>query len=80
MGLGPARSWDREYYFDLAIDPDERVNLAGKGGVREQWLRTRLRLWVEERLAEGRGASEAPPVPPLDDATERRLRALGYLD
>lgn len=80
MGLGPARSWDREYFFDLATDTGERVNLAGTGGVREQWLRTRLRAWEAERLADARGGTEAPPDVPLDEETKRRLRALGYLD
>lgn len=80
MGLGPARSWDREYFFDLAADPEETENLAGTGGVRERWLRARLRTWVAERLAQAHGGGEAPPPPALDEATERRLRALGYLD
>lgn len=80
MGVGPGRSWDREYLFDVAADPGERRNLAGLGGVREEWLRARLRAWAAERGAAGDDGGEPASQPPLDDETERRLRALGYVD
>ncbi|HSL81548.1 MAG TPA: sulfatase-like hydrolase/transferase, partial [Thermoanaerobaculia bacterium] len=79
MGVRRARSWQREYLFDLAADPGERRNLAGLGGPREAWLRARLAAWIQER----RPADDAPPLAPeepLDEETRRRLRALGYLD
>lgn len=82
MGTGRGRSWEREYLFDLAADPGERHNLAGKGGVREQWLRARLRAWLAERRAVARDAEPAPEtfLEELDEETRRRLRALGYID
>ncbi len=83
MGRGPGRSWSRDYLFDLATDPGERRNLAGTGGIEEQWLRARLRAWVQERKAAGTaiGSGErAPAAPDLDEATRRRLEALGYVD
>jgi hypothetical protein len=79
MGTSSGRSWDREYLFDLAADPGERHNLIGTGSVREEWLRARLRAWLEERRRQGEGRPEVAQLP-LDEETERRLRALGYLD
>lgn len=82
MGLGPGRSWEREYLFDLGTDPEEGHNLAGQGGVREQYLRARLRAWLAERRAAVGDAEPAPETPPeeMDEETRRRLRALGYVD
>jgi arylsulfatase A-like enzyme len=81
MGLGPARSWDREYLFDLDEDPGETRNLASGFSVREDWLRTRLRAWVEAQLAEIRsGATPGEEESPLDPSELQRLRALGYVD
>jgi arylsulfatase A-like enzyme len=81
MGLGPARSWDREYLFDLAKDPGERTNLAGSWSVREDWLRTRLRAWTRTRLERSRSAAEPEAAePPLEESDRRRLRALGYVE
>jgi len=81
MGLGPARSWDREYLFDLDEDPGETRNLAGGFSVREDWLRTRLRAWVEAQLAEIRaGTASSEQEAPLDPSELQRLRALGYVD
>lgn len=79
MGTGRGRSWEREYLFDLASDPGEERNLAGTGGVREAWLRARLRCWLAERRAAA-SSEEPAPQAPLDAETERRLRALGYVD
>lgn len=81
MGLGPARSWDREYLFDLDEDPGETRNLAGGFSVREDWLRARLRAWVETQLAQIRaGTATGEEETPLDPSELRRLRALGYVD
>jgi arylsulfatase A-like enzyme len=80
IGRGRAHSWRREYLFDLASDPGERRNLAGLGGPREAWLRARLAAWLAERRAAGGEAGEPAAEEPLDQETERRLRALGYLD
>lgn len=79
MGRGPGRAWDREFYFDLDADPKERANLAGWGGIWEQWLRAALRRWVEEQRAAGGGEVEDPEAA-LDAETAAQLRALGYLD
>jgi arylsulfatase A-like enzyme len=76
MGEGLGRSRDPEYLFDLRKDPGERVNLAGTGSLEADWLRSRLRAWVER----GRTASKASEETPLDSETRRRLRALGYVN
>jgi arylsulfatase A-like enzyme len=74
MGDGLGRSRDPEYLFDLEADPQERVNLAGEGGLEIAWLRSRLLAWVQRN----RGLSARPPEQPIDPETERKLRALGY--
>lgn len=74
MGDGLGRSRDPEYLFDLDADPQERVNLAGEGGLEIAWLRSRLLAWVQRN----RALSAKPPEQPLDPETERKLRALGY--
>lgn len=84
MGIGPARTHQREHLFDLAADPGEVENLAGSGTPREQWLRARLRTWVAEQEAAALAAGDGPPddreEPALDEETRERLRALGYVD
>jgi len=60
------------YFFDLEADPQERVNLAGKGGVREASLRRLLEGW----LAAAKRPQSGPALTPEEIA---RLRALGYL-
>jgi arylsulfatase A-like enzyme len=74
MGDGLGRSRDPEYLFDLEADPQERVNLAGEGGLETAWLRSRLLAWVQRN----RAISAKPPEQPLDPEAERKLRALGY--
>lgn len=76
MGDGLGRSRDPEYLFDLEADPKERVNLAGRDGLEIAWLRSRLLAWVEREGA----LTQKPPARPLDPETERKLRALGYLN
>lgn len=87
MGVGPARTRQREHLFDLEADPGERHDLSGSGNVREQWLRARLRAWVAAREADllaaierSAGTPEGADDPSADAETRERLRALGYLD
>jgi len=74
MGDGRGRSRDPEYLFDLAVDPGEKVNVAGEPSLEVAWLRSRLLAWVQRN----RDASPRQPARPIDPETERRLRALGY--
>ncbi len=79
MGEALGRSRDAEYLFDLENDPEERINLAGEGGLEAAWLRSRLLAWVASK----RAASAVEPTvdePTVDEATRRRLEALGYVD
>lgn len=69
---GPAAPHQGPALFDLAADPDETVDLAGRGLAVEERLAAALAGW----LAAGRAA--APPVE-LTDEDRERLRALGYL-
>lgn len=89
MGLGPGRSRDRRYLFDLAADPKETENLAGLDSVREQWLLARLHAWIaaqqadmEDRAdgADGTKTAGEEAEPALDEAARKRLKALGYLN
>lgn len=75
LGGGPGRTRSPEYLFDLRDDPKERRNLAGEGGREADWLRSRLLAWIASK----RGAAEEEE-PSVDEETERRLRALGYVD
>jgi arylsulfatase A-like enzyme len=58
--------------YDLASDPGERTALAGEGGAE---LRRRLADFIRQPD----GTSPGRRVP-LDEETERRLHALGYLN
>ena len=60
--------------FDLASDPAERVDLAGRRGVKAGFLRSRLRL--AELLWRPATVGQAE----IDEELERSLRAVGYLD
>ncbi|HEV7671622.1 MAG TPA: sulfatase [Thermoanaerobaculia bacterium] len=75
MGEGAGRSRDPEYLFDLAADPGERINLAGRGDIEADWLRGRLLAWIAQAQPETDGG-EAP----VDRETLDRLRALGYVN
>jgi arylsulfatase A-like enzyme len=76
MGLGPGRTHEAEYVFDLGDDPEERLNRAGESSLEVDWLRTRLRTW------EARWRKSQPVIDEteLDAATRRQLEALGYVD
>ena len=84
MGLGPGRSRDRRYLFDLATDPGETDNLAGLDSVREQWLLARLNAWIAAQQAaieDGAGRVDGEDAEPaLNEAARKRLQALGYLN
>ncbi len=75
MGEGAGRSRDPEYLFDLASDPGERINLAGRGDLETQWLRGRLIAWIAQAQPETEGGEV-----PVDRETLDRLRALGYVN
>jgi arylsulfatase A-like enzyme len=61
--------------YDLADDPGERTNLAGRGTPAEDRLRALLSAWRAEL-----GQEQAPATPTdLDDRLQDRLRKLGYL-
>lgn len=64
--------------YDLAGDPEERVNLAGdpEHAATEKELATRLADYVEKRG--GMEAARSPDAP--DSATVEALRSLGYLE
>jgi hypothetical protein len=76
MGRGRGRTHDAEYVFDLRRDPGERFNRAGESSLEVDWLRSRLRGWLE--FWEAR--QQAPEAEPLDETTRSRLEALGYGD
>jgi len=76
MGEGRGRSRDPEYLFDLTLDPEEMVNRAGEISLETAWLRSRLSAWIER----GKYLEMDEEEPELDEETQARLRALGYLD
>jgi len=76
MGGGKGRNRDWEYLFDLSTSPGETANLAGARNMEVDWLRSRLRAWIESGTRSEAGGEEAV----LDEETRGRLRALGYLD
>jgi arylsulfatase A-like enzyme len=62
--------------FDLRVDPDERVNIAGEPFVSQELVRTVLRRAADSMGDAGIVVDEGT----LDSETIARLRALGYLD
>ena len=76
LGEGRGRGRDPEVLFDLQNDPHELVNLAGAMSPEVDWMRSRLTAWIEQ--GRNREVDEEEPV--LDDETQSRLRALGYLE
>ena len=77
--LGGGEDWElEEELYDLAADPGERENVAG----REPRVREALRRWMEERRNASRPVAKAPRVFTADQfSTEarRELMHLGYL-
>ena len=76
MGRGRGRTHDAEYVFNLTGDPGEIVNRAGASSLEVDWLRSRLRGWVAFWEARQPEADDGRP----DEATRRRLEALGYTE
>ncbi len=76
MGEGRGRGRDPEYLFDLSADPEERTNRAGLMSLEVEWMRSRLRAWIER----GKYLEMDEEEPVLDEETRERLRALGYLE
>ncbi len=76
MGEGRGRTHDAEYVFNLADDPGERINLAGAADLEVDWLRARLKGWVEYWDSRQPEVDDTLP----DEETRRRLEALGYVD
>jgi len=76
MGEGRGRGRDPEYVFDLIADPQEMINLAGSRILEVDWMRSRLTAWIER----GKFLEMDEEEPVLDEETEARLRALGYLE
>ncbi|MFH1465039.1 MAG: sulfatase [Pseudomonadota bacterium] len=68
------QAWVRYELFDLAADPGERHDLADEDPRRAQELRRRLAAWVQERLAQGQGASGLE----LGEEQRRKLQEGGY--
>jgi arylsulfatase A-like enzyme len=60
--------------FDLAADPQERVNLAEREPERVAALRRHLTLWRQTHTRDG------PAAAPLSNEDRKRLEALGYAD
>ncbi len=76
MGRGRGRTHDAEYVFNLTEDPGEIVNRAGDSNLEVDWLRSRLQGWMGFWEAQQPVADDGR----LDEATRRRLEALGYTD
>lgn len=57
--------------YDLALDPDERTNVAAEHPEAVEALARRVREWVREHAASGEGSA-------LSDEDLERLEALGY--
>jgi arylsulfatase A-like enzyme len=64
--------------YDLLADPGETVSLLGEDPLLDGWLRQSLRLERLRSLSAARGEEE-PRILEVDEATRRRLEALGYL-
>ena len=69
------------FVFDLNTDPHEKANLSGHMEVPVESLAMQLGSWAQANqsllLARGRGTSPNEAV--VDEATRRRLTALGYV-
>jgi len=64
---------ERELY-DLAVDPDERINLASQHPAKADQLEQKLREWTQQT------ESGQPIKVELDKQTQKALRKLGYID
>jgi arylsulfatase A-like enzyme len=73
-GEATRQAWVRYELYDLAADPGEQRDLAGEDPLRAQELRQRLQAWVQERLAQGQGATGLE----LGEAQREKLQQGGY--
>jgi len=64
--------------FDTLRDPGETVDLAAQHPERVEMLLARLAEWRQEALASLPG--DQGEIPPMDEETRDKLRALGYIN
>ena len=77
MGRGRGRTHEAEYLFHLESDPGEQKNLAGISSLEADWLWSRLHAWQATwRSRQPRRLIDTE----LDEATNRQLEALGYVE
>ncbi|HXV77948.1 MAG TPA: sulfatase [Candidatus Polarisedimenticolaceae bacterium] len=77
----PDLSGTTDALFDTSIDPGETTNLLEPGSLtpRHAEVRAELERAAREMLSRSAPASNDDETVPLDAATERRLRSLGYI-
>jgi len=66
-----------ERLFDTAADPSETSDVAPEQGLRAQWFRETLHLWMRGVFRPGGAAAEPPPIMSRDQCED--LKALGYV-
>ncbi len=76
MGFRLGRGHDSEYVFELLEDPEELRNRFPDDDLEAEWLRTELRAWRQRWTP----AVSPGPQQQLDEATRRKLEALGYVN
>lgn len=77
MGRGRGRTHEAEYLFHLESDPGEQDNLAGISSLEADWLWSRLQAWQANWRARQPHRTDETE---LDEATQRQLEALGYIE
>lgn len=70
------RSDEANEFYDLTVDPGERINLIGHAAERADALRRQLFDWLA--AVEKFETDESAPT--IDDVVRRQLQGLGYLD
>ena len=75
MGFRLGRSHDSEYVFYMDEDPGERCNRCPDDDFEADWLRAELRAWRREWTP----GVQPDQLQQIDEATRRRLEALGYV-
>ena len=80
----PSAEGDRDRFFDLSTDPEERIPLDGVG---DEWAALSEALGSYERDLRARRAELLRGAPddlsepiPFDPQREEQLRSLGYVD
>jgi arylsulfatase A-like enzyme len=74
-----ASDGQRELY-DTRSDPGETMNVAGEHPDRVEVLMARLEAWREQAQAALPDGARDGEIPPMDEETRKRLRALGYIN